>query len=120
MRAINRFASIPQLMELVRLTPALRETRQRLGARLKQVAQPIRRQPRVPQDSRQRSLSDLLVERHHQRVSAPLFLQPHMAAALADDLPAVSLERPNQGLAGYDRLSGAHAGSGNLRRITPL
>jgi hypothetical protein len=82
--------------------------------------QPLCTQAGIAQDSGEGSLPDLLVEWHDQRVSAPWLLQSHMTAALADDGPAVSLERSDQRLARDDRLSRDYAGRANFRRITPV
>jgi hypothetical protein len=49
----------------------------------KEPAQPVRAQSGVAQDPGECSLPDFLVERHHQRVSAPRLLRPDVAAALA-------------------------------------
>lgn len=47
-------------------------------------------------------------------------LQADVAAALTNLHPPLSLKRSDQPLAGEDRQATAHAGSGNVRRMTPV
>ncbi len=65
----------------------------------KELAQLVRAESGVAQDSGKGALPDFPVEGHHQRVSAFRLLQPNVAAALADNRPAVSFKRPHQRLA---------------------
>ncbi len=62
-----------------------------LGAPLQQPAEFIRAEARVAKDAGERSLANLLVERDDERVAAIRLLEANVAAALADDAPAVSL-----------------------------
>lgn len=56
----------------------------------------------------------------HERGRARLVLEADMAAALADDRPPELFKYGDQLLAGDDRQPLAHAGSGSLRRTTPV
>src|SRR5262245_23140088 len=64
--------------------------------------------------------ADFLVERDDECVPASYLLQPDMTSPLPDGFPVVLAQRFDQALAGDDRLTRAHAGSGIVRRITPL
>ncbi len=90
-----------------------------LGAPPQEPAELIRPEAGVAKDAGERSFANLLVERDDERVAAIRLLEANVAAALAGDAPAVSLQRPDQVGAGDDRLPRGHAGSGNLRRMTP-
>jgi len=85
-----------------------------------QPAQILRGEPGIGEDASKRASSDLSVERHGQGVHAVGVLQANVAATLADLLPALSLKRPHELLARDDRKPAAHAGSGNLRLMTPI
>lgn len=74
----------------------------------------------IAQDAGEGAATKFSVEGNDERVSAPGLLQADVAAALADDFPALLAQRLDQALAGDDRLARAHAGRGIERRITPL
>ena len=80
----------------------------------------VRTQICVTEDAAKGSALDLLVQGYHEGVSPARLLQADVTAALADDLPSLILERLDEAPAGNHRLVWIHAGSGILRRITPL
>jgi hypothetical protein len=57
---------------------------------------------------------------HHKGDPMPSLLEPDVATPLTRDFPAFRFQRLDQALAGDDRLAWAHAGSGILRRTTPM
>lgn len=82
--------------------------------------QVIRAEVSIAQDAGEGAATKFPVEGNDERVSASGLLQANVAAALADDFPALLAQRLDQALAGDDRLAGTHAGRGIERRITPL
>ncbi len=74
----------------------------------------------IAENAGEGATTEFPVERDDERVPAPRLLQADVAAALADDFPALLAKRLDQALAGDDRLARAHAGRGIERRITPL
>lgn len=74
----------------------------------------------VAQDAGEGATADFPVQWDDERVPAPGLLQADVTAALTDYFPALLAKRLDEALAGNDRLSRAHAGSGIVRRITPL
>ena len=74
----------------------------------------------VSEDAVQRSSLELLVERDDEEGLAVGMAQPDVAASLADNLPADSFECADELRAGDDRQPVGHAGSGSLRRTTPV
>lgn len=89
------------------------------GALLEQPTQLLDIHSSIVENSRQRAALELPMQRHRQRDPSVMVLHADMTPALARDLPASTFERFDEAPTGNDRQSGAHAGTGNLRRITP-
>jgi hypothetical protein len=68
----------------------------------------------IAQDAAKGAPADFSVQRDDERVPAPRLLQADVTAALTDGFPALLAKRLDEALAGNDRLTRAHAGSGNL------
>jgi len=60
------------------------------------------------------------MKRNGERDPPVTMLQSNVASSLASDFPFVAFESLDQTLPRYDRQGAGHAGTGNLRRITPV
>ena len=90
------------------------------GRLVEQAPQLVGAQVGVAQNAGEGAATEFPMQGNDERVFAPGLLQADVAAALADDFPALLAQRLDQALAGDNRLARAHAGRGIVRRITPL
>jgi hypothetical protein len=89
-------------------------------SRYRSVRSSSRPDPGVPEDSVQGSARELAMQWHNKKQQALWVLEPDVAAALTNLLPADPLERLDQLGAGDDRQALGHAGIASTRRTTPV